>query len=363
MGIPVDRYTAPASSRPRPTHSAKPSWSEPAAPYDYPLSSIDGPLLPLSGASPMVRHPNYHDENLPLSALAFVPPSSLRGASPAPFTTSNWTGSDDTRVRTGVEMGTAAGSANRVDIESPLPSRTSTRAHPSVRRVTRSPAFVASSSTTTSRAGAGSEAETDGIELQPSSNLWPSQWLASESGRGAVRDFPSASLTNHLTRSPNSSLISVSQRNEHGNVEDTTSRNTRLVNTNHTDNRDRVDLPGRQGADAGELPEQQGRRVNQNGTAEGSTGEHEGRTASPPRSPSPSSLQTPSPNALPYRTVVRAHPRYERVVQIFPEDHEPIYMYGRPARSSTSTTSSSSTMWVSDYGVASSVTSANGSSS
>ncbi|KAI8347082.1 hypothetical protein B0O80DRAFT_466053, partial [Mortierella sp. GBAus27b] len=344
MGIPVDRYIG--TSRPRPTHSAKPSWSESSAPIDYPLS-----ILNPSMTTQPARRQRYQD-NIPLSALAFAPPP--LGVSPAapPPAYSPFTRSDDTR------SGSGATSGRMADIESPTPSRTP-RAHPSLRRVTRSPAFVASPSTTTSRHGADAAMDM-GIELQSSSNLWPSQWRppSTEIGRSMGRD--TSSLTSHLTRSPDSTLTSIPQRNEQSN---TTSGNYRLVNTNHVDNRNRVDASGRIGA----------ARLQRNPPYDGTTSvavsasstgtttvqqqerESERRTPSPP---SASSAATPLPpflQGLPNscRTVVRSHPVYQQVVQIFPEDHEPVYMYGRPARP-TSALSPSTTISASDFGVPSS---------
>jgi hypothetical protein len=88
------------------------------------------------------------------------------------------------------------------------------------------------------------------------------------------------------------------------------------------------------------------------------------------------SMTAPSPNPLPpflqglpttCRTVVRTHPVYQRVIQIFPENHEPIYMYGRPApttAASSSPPSYTSMMTGSgDHGVVNSLPSANVTSS
>ncbi|KFH66176.1 hypothetical protein MVEG_08277 [Podila verticillata NRRL 6337] len=413
MGIPIVLPSQP-STRFIPTHSAKASWSAPQG---------QGPLAvdtPSSSSSSSPPSPSFRHPRPPLSSLAYVqPPPSIWGPSPSSLSPS------PTRIVQSPTSFTAP--SGRVEAQDSIPSTTTqgdrnpleqdsrsllsslesmrsppprVRAHPNLRRISRVPVFITSSSLPTSLSSSsssgrpassprsGSESPSNSQTSSPPSSVH--QDLENNGSSPPTVPPPvwhptSPSLVHYLTRPlpppPSSSLLLSVQRGPENNE-----GLGHYINRNHPANRGRLYLdevgrlavdprfrPSREEQEEGEGDNEQRRafdrqsrsrprprerrrpailttdnsvarsslspplasllQVNTNTTT--LTSPSSSSSSSSPIPGTPLSSHPAIQDYLGSRTTIQADAFQQGLIHIYPENHAPILMFGRPIQSSS----------------------------
>lgn len=412
MGIPIVLPSQP-STRFTPSHSAKASWSAPQGQgplaIDASSSSSSSPLS--SSPSPSFRHPRP-----PLSSLAYVPPPpSIWGSSPSSLSpsptrivqspTSFTSPSGRVEAQDLIPSTTTQGDRNPLEQDSrPLLSSLErmrsppprVRAHPNLRRISRVPVFITSSSLPTSlssSSSSGRQVSSPRSGSEPPSNSQTSSPPSSvhqdpESNGTSPLTVPppvwhptSPSLVHYLTRPlpppPSSSLLLSVQRDPEHNE-----GSSHYINRNHPANRGRLylDEVGRLAVDPRFRPSREEQEEDEGDNEE--RRDFDRRTRSRPRprerrrpailttdtsSAHRSSLSPPLSSLLPVntnttltspsssssvpgtplsshpaiqdylgsRTTIQADAFQQGLIYIYPENHARILMFGRPIQSSS----------------------------
>lgn len=404
MGIPIVLPSEPSTRTPN--HSAKASWSASQG------QTLADASTSSSSSSFSSLTPSHLHSRPPLSSLAYVPPppsiwgSSSSSLSPSPTRitqspTSFTSPSGRVEAQDSIPTNpTQQGDRNTLDARSLLSSLESmrsppprVRAHPNLRRISRVPVFITSSSLPTTLAsssstGRASTSPRSGYEppsnqdsSSPSSVPRQDQLLENNGTSPPTVPRPvwnptSPSLVHYLTRPlppppSSSSLLSVQRAPEHS---DEGFLGGHYINRNHPANRGRLylDEVGRLTVDPRFRPSRQEEQEEDEGDSEQRRGfdrrsrsrPREGRrptiltTDSTPRSSLSPTLSTLIPvntttslSSAPPRTPLSSHPAIQYyqgsrttiqadafqqgLIHIYPEDHDPILMFGRPILSST----------------------------
>ncbi|KAG9323148.1 hypothetical protein KVV02_002298 [Mortierella alpina] len=248
MGMPIDLPPLPSPTF-RPTHSAKPSLST-APDHQRTSSSPQTSPLPLDHAiSPalvLVRQQHLQDNRPPLSSLAYdLPPPAVWGSSPfagSPPAVDSM--SSVFVVRGTVDAATIAsttrttGSGGSSGSDSPPAMRT--RPHPSLRRIHRMPAFVASRPTV----GGGHPPSADhsaAVTAAALAALSSPNMEAHSLVHQLSRSLPPPPQYSPQTPQDAPTDYSLPQQQQ-GQTQEQATWNFRLVNRNHADNRGRMDV-------------------------------------------------------------------------------------------------------------------------
>lgn len=405
MGIPII-LPSPPSTR-TVSHSAKASWS-----------ALQGPSLAIddstssSSSSSSSPSPSHLYSRPPLSSLAYVPPppsiwgSSSSSLSPSPTRiaqspTSFTSPSGRVEAQDSIPINpTQQGDRNTLDTRSLLSSLENmrsppprVRAHPNLRRISRVPVFITSSSLpttlassstgrTSTRPSSGSEPPSNQDGSRPSSAPRQDQPLESNGTSPPTVPRPvwnptSPSMVHYLTRPlppppSSSSLLSVQRGPEH--TEEGFSGG-HYINRNHPANIGRMylDEVGRLAVDPRFRPSRQEDQEEDEGDSDQRRSfDHRSRSRPRPRerrrptilttdSAPRSSLTPPLSTLLPYtttspssapprtplssypaiqdylgsRTTIQADAFQQGLIHIYSDDHDPILMFGRPILSST----------------------------
>ncbi|KAF9187390.1 hypothetical protein BGZ50_001968 [Haplosporangium sp. Z 11] len=434
MGIPID-LPSPDSPTFRPTHSAKPSWSNQSGNSLYHLSNSQTPSSSSSSVRLQLAQNTRSYEPSSSTSIWGTSMSSPLAQSPVSFTSPTFPhshpehpsaihgafveqSSSHTTSMVAPHMGTdqrlSGAATTETEIESPLRMR----AHPNLRRVTRMPAFI----TTASASAAHSSSQTMaagtvlGMETLTSNAHGLSALTTSSLAHHQTRPLPpppsppqSSGSRTSLTGNSASGRPHSQQREESSAQDEASSWNYRFINRNHADNRGRIE--GRRLSDRaldGYYYEDVRLRHENSGQDHHQHYHHHFLTqqdrsaiitaASSVRTPEvirghdvyengadyqrrylghqsrqhhqreygrelglgathassvlvPSSHQnTMRMDTIPSylqdhpgttRTIIRADPVLPGVIHIYPEDHAPIWMYGRPILSSSPTRNAS----------------------